>query len=247
MITCKFDAIFFDSGGTLFRAEESEALLSDPTPSQVRAARARRVTAALAALGYQVDEAGVGSALATAEAALAADLGGRASFLDVMRALARRMELPIPDAEAAFLASAYAGPRYVSWLFPDVLELFRRLWDVGPVLGLIANTAWPGWSMDAALAGVGLLPFLRVRICSGDVGLRKPDPAIFHLAMERAGLTGTPPHRILYVGDSPDKDMAGAKAVGWATAWRRPPGAGACADADFVFEDSLDLLPFVLA
>lgn len=163
-----------------------------------------------------------------------------------MQAFIRQMELPASNAEAAFLASAYAGPRYASWLFPDVLALFQRLQATGVVMGLIANTTWPGWCMDTALAGVGLLPFFRVRLCSGDVGLRKPDPAIFHLAVERAGLVGTPPHRILYVGDSPDKDMAGAKRLGWATAWRRPPGAGVCADADYVFEDSLDLLPFVL-
>lgn len=74
MTGTKFDAIFFDSGGTLFKMGESATPPLDPTASQVRAVRARRVTAALAALGHQVDDASVRLALTTVESALAADL-----------------------------------------------------------------------------------------------------------------------------------------------------------------------------
>lgn len=46
---------------------------------------------------------------------------------------------------------------------------------------------------------------------SGVVGVAKPDPAIFHLALEALG---THPARTLHVGDTPAADVAGARAAG---------------------------------
>ena len=46
---------------------------------------------------------------------------------------------------------------------------------------------------------------------SGVEGLEKPDPRIFQLAMERAGVE---PGRSVYVGDNPEFDVDPALAVG---------------------------------
>jgi putative hydrolase of the HAD superfamily len=46
---------------------------------------------------------------------------------------------------------------------------------------------------------------------SSVVGVSKPDPAIFHLALERLGVA---PDRAIHVGDMPAADVAGALAAG---------------------------------
>lgn len=55
-----------------------------------------------------------------------------------------------------------------------------------------------------------------VIIDSADVGCRKPDPRIFRVAVEALGMT---PADAIFVGDSPSRDMAGARAVGMPHIW----------------------------
>ena len=60
-------------------------------------------------------------------------------------------------------------------------------------------------------------------LISGAVGIAKPDPALFREAERRAGITSD---RMIYVGDSYDRDMAGARGAGWTGIWmnrRRQP------------------------
>ncbi len=44
----------------------------------------------------------------------------------------------------------------------------------------------------------------------------KPDPAIFHMALEKAGVAA---EDAVYVGDSPVADVPGAKAAGMRSVW----------------------------
>src|SRR5215217_703345 len=50
------------------------------------------------------------------------------------------------------------------------------------------------------------------------VGLRKPDPAIFHAAAAQLEVV---PEHILFVGDNPEADVVGAAGAGMQTAWIR--------------------------
>jgi len=61
------------------------------------------------------------------------------------------------------------------------------------------------------LERLGVRPYFDVRVISGIEGLEKPDPAIFELAIARAG---TRPERSVYVGDNPEFDVDPALAVG---------------------------------
>lgn len=126
---------------------------------------------------------------------------------------------------------------------PGTQQALRTLAEAGYRLGIIANTAWPGFCMDRAFAGVGLLPFLSIRIYSGDIGIAKPDPAIFHLAQRAGGLEGK---RILYVGNDVEADIQGAAAVGWSTAFRRAGHATTDGLADVEFDDISELVRFCL-
>jgi putative hydrolase of the HAD superfamily len=51
-------------------------------------------------------------------------------------------------------------------------------------------------------------------LCSTEVGLAKPDPAIFELALQQASC---PPDKVVMIGDRIDNDIRPAKAAGWQT------------------------------
>jgi FMN phosphatase YigB (HAD superfamily) len=71
------------------------------------------------------------------------------------------------------------------------------------------------------LAEAALGPFELV-FDSALVGLSKPDPALYALARERLRL---PAAAILHVGDSWERDVVPARAVGMQTAWLARPDA----------------------
>jgi putative hydrolase of the HAD superfamily len=56
-----------------------------------------------------------------------------------------------------------------------------------------------------------VLPLMSVIVVSGREGIEKPDPRIFHLALERLGAA---PERSVYVGDNPRIDVEPAIALG---------------------------------
>ena len=61
------------------------------------------------------------------------------------------------------------------------------------------------------LTGSGLLPYFEHIITSTQAGTRKPDPAIFHHAMNLAGCTSK---ECIMIGDDPITDILGAQKVG---------------------------------
>jgi HAD superfamily hydrolase (TIGR01509 family) len=65
--------------------------------------------------------------------------------------------------------------------------------------------------LEALLADLGLMPGLDLVIDSGVVGIEKPDPRIFRIALDRFGV---PPGRALHLGDNFATDVLGARAAG---------------------------------
>ena len=53
-------------------------------------------------------------------------------------------------------------------------------------------------------------------LVSEEAGVKKPDAAIFRMALDALGL---PPEQCVYVGDHPVNDVAGAADVGMKTIW----------------------------
>src|SRR5262249_22018219 len=56
----------------------------------------------------------------------------------------------------------------------------------------------------------GLARFFKSIVISGEVGVKKPDPGIFRIALEQTGLQAD---EVVYVGDT-QEDVDGAKAAG---------------------------------
>jgi putative hydrolase of the HAD superfamily len=88
---------------------------------------------------------------------------------------------------------------------PAALE---RLRAAGIRLGVVSNS---DGRADEALMAAGLRDNFEVVIDSQLVGIEKPDPRIFHLALDRMGVQ---PADALYVGDIYEVDVVGARRAG---------------------------------
>ena len=217
----------------------------DITPGDVISGNRKRVHGLLSGMGIDLDFEQVEKTITAQEGICKEESGTSYNFFRLMEAVVKELNLPLGNEEAACLAGAYAGPRYAAWLFPGTEETLRTLKNSGCRMGIIANTAWPGFCMDRAFAGVGLLPFFDIRIYSGDIGIEKPDPEIFQLAEKLAGLKGGG-KRILYVGNDLNADIKGASEAGWSTAFRRGTISTTDGLADMEFDHISELVDYCL-
>lgn len=113
----------------------------------------------------------------------------------------------------------------------DVLARARELWTYPPEalqpdareavpalasryrLGVLANQQ--AWVRDV-LARDGLADLFEVWCVSAELGVEKPDPAIFRVAIDAAGVS---PERSAMVGDRLDNDVIPARRAGMVGVW----------------------------
>jgi len=96
-------------------------------------------------------------------------------------------------------------------------------------------------NVGAVIDDFGLTEFFDNIIESAVVGVRKPDPAIFALGVERLNL---PASNIVVIGDSYSKDIVPARRNGCQTVWLKGPGWGdddEDATADVIITDFMEL------
>lgn len=111
---------------------------------------------------------------------------------------------------------------------PGTLESLARLRGAGMRLAVISNS---DGRAAAALDAGGLLDQFEFVIDSGEVGVEKPDPKIFQIALERMGIN---PADALYVGDLYEVDAVGARAAGLDVMLLDPSGEHAGRDVKTV-------------
>jgi HAD superfamily hydrolase (TIGR01509 family) len=92
-------------------------------------------------------------------------------------------------------------------LRPGIMGIWQSLRERGLGIGVCSNLALP---YDLPLLSV-LPDTPDAVILSYQVGLAKPDPAIFRLVCDRLGFL---PAEILFVGDTLSADVEGPKAIG---------------------------------
>lgn len=94
---------------------------------------------------------------------------------------------------------------------PDATRrTLAELMAKGYHLGMITNREDLG-RFCAQIDEIGLRSYFDWLVAAGEVGVSKPDPAIFHLALKRAGV---PADQALYVGDNYWADVIGAERAG---------------------------------
>jgi putative hydrolase of the HAD superfamily len=187
-------AILFDALGTLLDFER-------PAP---------HLRAALETRGHPVSEAAATEAMRAEIAYYRAHIqeGGDAAGLARLRrgaAEAMRDALPgIPD--DTLLDALLESLRFFA--YPDVPPALRALREAAVRIVVVSN--WDA-SLHERLLETGLAALVDGALASAEVGAAKPERAIFDAAL---ALTGTAPHETWHVGDSPEADVAGARAAG---------------------------------
>ena len=102
--------------------------------------------------------------------------------------------------------------------FPDTVPLLNRLKAKGVPMGIISNY---GTHLLDLLPKLELFDYFNFVIVSAIVGVTKPHPRIFEIAIEEAGV---PAEQILYVGDNYLDDVVGANNVGMDAVLINRPG-----------------------
>jgi putative hydrolase of the HAD superfamily len=110
--------------------------------------------------------------------------------------------LPLDDVLEALLAAI----RFRA--YPEVPDVLARLRASGARLAVVSN--WDV-SLHDVLERTGLRPLVDAVVISAELGVAKPDPAIFRAALDRLGAA---PEGAVHVGDSLEHDVAGARAAG---------------------------------
>ena len=118
------------------------------------------------------------------------------------------------------LAAAFPTERRARHVpFDDAKAALEDLRDACR-LGVLTNG--PPDIQHEKLEGAGLAHYFDAVVVSGDVGIGKPDPRIFHLALEQLGAS---PEDAAMVGDSLPRDIVGARRAGVMAVWVNRAGA----------------------
>ena len=128
-------------------------------------------------------------------------------------------------------------------LLPNVEETVDRLRGLGLRVGIICDVgSTPSTQLRSWLDELGILFMFHHFSFSDEVGVYKPDPVIFHHALEGLGVSD--PSRAAHVGDIRRTDIAGARGVGMTgiryKGHRDDPEEGD--EADHVIDDHLMVL-----
>ncbi len=192
------DTLFLDAGGVLVH------------PSWTR------ISAALARHGVAVEPAALARAEPYAKRELdvahqiqqTTDATRVPRYFDLV--LLRAGVTPSAASDAAFVEMNEYHARENVWeLVPEeVVPSLERLRASGLRLVVVSNA---NGRLRSAFERIGLSRYFHAIVDSTEVGCEKPDPAIFRLALARAG---SDPERTVHVGDVYHVDVVGARSAG---------------------------------
>jgi putative hydrolase of the HAD superfamily len=138
--------------------------------------------------------------------------GGRSSeaWRDYFRILLTRVGTPPEGTEEIIDTLAEAHQRVGLWTvaIEGAVATVRTLNEAGHRLGVVSNAEG---RVERDLDGAGFAGFFETVVDSHLVGVEKPDPGIFRIALERMSAA---PETAVFVGDVPAVDVVGARAAG---------------------------------
>ncbi|HVU14888.1 MAG TPA: HAD-IA family hydrolase, partial [Phototrophicaceae bacterium] len=136
---------------------------------------------------------------------LTLDQARRARFGDLLRRYGDSDPAQVETVMTLYRNTYYGSERLVA----GAVELLERLRASGLKIALVTNNAVS--EQMGKLERAGITPLIDVLAISEGVGAAKPDPLIFHSALERLGCAA---NEVVMVGDSWSADIVGAHGVG---------------------------------
>ncbi|MBZ5545420.1 MAG: HAD family hydrolase, partial [Acidobacteriia bacterium] len=129
---------------------------------------------------------------------------------EYLKALVERIAVPEADRLRVMqrVADGFRDITLWSRVLPETPLFLAKLRAQGYYLGVISNSIG---TMEQQLQRVGLRQHFELVIDSALVGVEKPHPEIFRIALERAGIAAAD---TVFVGDTNATDMGGAHLAG---------------------------------
>jgi putative hydrolase of the HAD superfamily len=141
---------------------------------------------------------------------------GRITFQEQRRRRLRsflpalEVDVPLDGGELDALFEQYLLSYRAAWRpFPDAVELLVTLHRQRVPVGVLSNGSHKQ-QLDK-LASIGLDRYIGVVCTSELIGFAKPDPRAFHALAKGLGVE---PADLVFLGDNPEHDIAGARAAG---------------------------------
>lgn len=195
--------IFFDAGDTLFEVKESVGA------QYSRFAKKYGIEVDPGLLDQRFKEVFKKSPPLAFPGLSGAELKRREKlwWYNIVRAVFDDIRFPKFDALFEELFQFFMGPEGWS-LFPETTALLARLDREGYHLGIVSNF---DSRINDVCRSLGIRDYFRTVTFSSQEGVAKPSAEIFKRALKKAGLS---PEASVYVGDSPQHDIEGAREVG---------------------------------
>lgn len=108
------------------------------------------------------------------------------------------------------LSFHYTYDREILTKRPNLNKCFDELAAMGQRLGVISNVI-STTSVPTLLKEYGIDRYMEIVLLSSETTIRKPDPGMFFIAMEKMGLKA---EEIAYVGDTISRDVLGSRNAG---------------------------------
>lgn len=202
----RYDAVLFDMGYTLVYFDPpQEQIVQDALREAGAEGSADQIRAAVDKVwgGYYSDAA-TATFPATQEYERQVQTRLRAAFLDE---LGLGGEPAFVERYSRSLHARYDRPGALC-PYPEVLEVLTTLQQQSYRLGVVSN--W-SWNLRERASQAGLDHFFEIIWASAYAGCNKPHPRIFEQALAQMDV---PAGRSLYVGDSYEHDVVGARKAG---------------------------------
>jgi HAD superfamily hydrolase (TIGR01549 family) len=142
--------------------------------------------------------------------------GKERTFEEVYSTFLRKLGI-IHDDEALEWLHDNFKVHYKTSFYPCVEELLREL-STKYKLAMVSNTMSD--QPRLLLEESKMDKYFDFLVCSRDLGVRKPNPAIFNIVLERIDAK---PSETVHVGDSVEADMYGAQSAGITGIWIKTP------------------------
>lgn len=131
-------------------------------------------------------------------------------WFEYLKALMGRIGAPLAEYERLMRRVGERFREITLWsrVLPETPPFLEALRAQGYFLGVISNSIG---TMEEQLGRVGLVRYFDTVLDSAIVGVEKPHPEIFQMALSRARVA---PAEALFVGDTNATDMGGAQLAG---------------------------------